>query len=252
MPYQHHTDMSNPGGIEGGAPAPPSALAAETAAAERNGDRPGSAGPKRHREWEEESAVKKPASEEVRAQMDNRHHRRPSSPLAEPVRRSSSEIRRAEEQRHADEQRRAEEQRRANDNYHPSEAAHHPPTHGGPNHLPPMQQGPPAHSPSHEHPPPPPPPAAVKEYPAEDRERQDHPPPPPAPVGEPERAARKMDVDEDYDDEGEDEKKGAVSAGGSGPGSASGDKTGSPAGVNGRVANGVSLPNGQTKVEQPA
>ena len=58
-----------------------------------------------------------------------------------------------------------------------------------------------------------------------------------------------MDVDEDYDDEGEDEKKGAVSVGGSGPGSVSGEgKTGSPTGVNGRVANGVGLPNGQTKV----
>lgn len=73
------------------------------------------------------------------------------------------------------------------------------------------------------------------------------------PVGEPERAARKMDVDEDYDDDGDDEKKGVVSAGESGPGSASGEaKTGSPTGVNGRVANGVGLPNGQTKVEQPA
>ncbi len=37
-------------------------------------------------------------------------------------------------------------------------------------------------------------------------------------MSEPERAARKMDVDEDYDDEGDDEKKGAGL--GSAPGSA--------------------------------
>lgn len=60
-----------------------------------------------------------------------------------------------------------------------------------------------------------------------------------------------MEVDEDYDDEGDEEKKASTS--GSGPGSASGEvKTGSPVGVNGRVANGVGMPNGQTKVEQPA
>jgi general transcriptional corepressor CYC8 len=63
-----------------------------------------------------------------------------------------------------------------------------------------------------------------------------------------------MEVDEDYDDDGEDEKKGGiVSAAGSGPGSASGEgKTSSPAGVNGRVANGVVIPNGQAKVEPAA
>lgn len=74
--------------------------------------------------------------------------------------------------------------------YHPSEAAHHPPTHGMPGQLPPMQGGGP-------------------------------PPPPPPQVHEPERAARKMDIDEEYDDSGEDEKKPVRPA--SGPGSTSGE-----------------------------
>jgi glucose repression mediator protein len=71
-------------------------------------------------------------------------------------------------------------------------------------------------------------------------------------VGEPERAARKMDVDEDYDDDGEEDKKGGiVSVAGSGPGSSSGDaKTTSPTAINGHAVNGVS--NGQPKVEAPA
>ncbi|KAG0652862.1 General transcriptional corepressor ssn6 [Hyphodiscus hymeniophilus] len=269
-PHQyHHPDISNPGGIEGGAPPPASALVAAEAAAEaRNSDRPTSAGPKRMREWEDEPSMKKPASDENRARMDDMHHRRPSTPLGEPFRRSSSEARRAderriEEQRRADDQRRsddlrrsedqrrAEDLRRANENYHPSEAAHHPPTHGPPPaHLPSMQQGPgpvhtPLHTPIHELPPPP-----SKEYvPEEQREREQllQPPPPPAPVSEPERAARKMDVDEDYDDDGDEEKKGAIV---SGPGSAAGDaKTSSPNGVHSH-ANG--LPNGQPKVETSA
>ena len=83
-----------------------------------------------------------------------------------------------------------------------------------------------------------------------ERERMDQPPPPP-PLGEPERAARKMEVDEDYDDDGEEDKKGnIVSANGSGPGSSAGDtKATSPTGVNGHV-NGVA--SAQTKVETPA
>merc|ERR1712093_367019 len=86
--YPHHPDISNPGGIEGGAPAPASALAAaEAAAAERNGDRPGSVGPKRMREWEEDTSMKKPASDENRARLDDMHHRRPSTPPRESFRR---------------------------------------------------------------------------------------------------------------------------------------------------------------------
>ncbi len=235
QPYPHHPDISNPGGIEGGAPAPASALAAaEAAAAERNGERPPSVGPKRMREWEDEpSPMKKPASDENRARMDDMHHRRPSTPpRPEQFRRSSSEARRAEEQRRLDERRlddqRREEQRRANENYPP--------------HTP--------HTPIHELPPPPPPPAP-KDYPIENRERErdraEHAitAAPQPPSEEPERAARKMDVDEDYDDDGDEDKKGGII---SGPGSASGDaKAMSPAVVNGHSINGAS--NGQPKVE---
>merc|ERR1711964_403103 len=68
-----------------------------------------------------------------------------------------------------------------------------------------------------------------------ERERTEIPPPPPPPAGEPERAARKMDVDEDYGDEADEDKKGGIaSATASGPGSASGEaKTASPTGPNG-------------------
>ncbi|CAG8980812.1 hypothetical protein HYALB_00003738 [Hymenoscyphus albidus] len=297
---QHHPDISAPAGIESGVPPPASAMVAQQeAAAERNGERPPSVGPKRMREWEDEQpSMKKPASDEARARMDDMNHRRPSTPPREqqPFRRNSEEIRREDmrreeirrvdeqrrlgildEQRRADEQRRVEdqrrdEQRRANENYHPSEAAHHPPTHALPppnalpqvNHLP--MQGPPGphapHTPVHEQLPPPPAQQPVpKDYAVDERERErerermEHPAPPPPPpqVGEPERAARKMDVDEDYDDDGEEDKKGGiVSTAGSGPGSASGETrvaTTSPTGVNGH-ANGVV--NGSTKVEAPA
>lgn len=246
--YSHHPDSSNPGGIAGGAPPPASAIAAaEVAALDRAHDRPSSVGPKRLREWEDESTpVKKAASDENRARMDDMHHRRPSTPPRDAFRRSSSEARRAEDQRRLD------EQRRANDGYHPSEAAHHPQQHSVPAHLPPMQTAP---GPAHE--PPAPPPPALKDYPMEDRDRErpEHPgppppPPPSAPISEPERAARKMDVDEDYDDEGDDEKKSGVPpTNGSGPGSAADDKSTSP------VVNGHSnSTNGQgpTKVETPS
>ena len=269
--YPHHGDISNPGGIEAGAPPPASALAAaEAAAAQRNDGRPGSVGPKRIREWEDESSMKKPASDEIRARMEDVRHRRPSTPSGEPFRRSASEARRigiedqrriddqrrseeqrrAEDQRRTDEQRRAEDQRQANENYHPSEAAHHPPIHVIPNALPPMQGGLlGAHTPSHELPPPLPPQVHPVEERERERERLDHPPPPHTPIGEPERAARKMDVDEDYDDDGDDDKKGGiVSAAGSGPASAAGDaKTSSPTAVNGHVNNFG--PIGQPKVE---
>lgn len=275
---QHHPDISTPAGIESGVPPPASAMVAQQeAAAERNGDRPASVGPKRMREWEDEQpSMKKPASDEARARMDDMHHRRPSTPPREqPFRRNSEEFRRVDEQRRlmdeqhrrADEQRRIEdqrrdEQRRANENYHPSEAAHHPPTHALPpvNNLP--MQGPPGpaapHTPVHELPPAPAQQPVPKEYAVDDRERErermEHPAPPPPPpqVGEPERAARKMEVDEDYDDDGEEDKKGGiVSTAGSGPGSATGEAkvTTSPTGVNGHAANGVV--NGSTKVETP-
>lgn len=89
--------------------------------------------------------------------------------------------------------------------YHPSEAAHHPPTHGMPGQLPPMQQG----------------------------------PPPPPQQHEPERAARKMDIDEEYDDSGEDEKKPRPA---SGPSPAGGD-------MKNNTSPTVMMPNGAPKAE---
>jgi general transcriptional corepressor CYC8 len=194
---------------------------------QRVDDRPPSVG-KRHREWEEESAAKKQANEENRARLDDRMHRRPSTPPREPYRRNSDEARRYEEQRRADEQRRedmqrADEQQRMN-SYHPSEAAHHPQSHMPPSHLPPMQQGP-APMQMHDAPHPQNGPPAPKEYPQGDR------PNPaehheaaaaaaaaaaarPAAPTEPERAARKVEVDENYDEESEDKKVVASQANG--------------------------------------
>ena len=60
----------------------------------------------------------------------------------------------------------------------------------------------------------------------------EHPPVPHAPMAsEPERAARKMEVDEDYDDDGDDEKKPGIVPGptsGSGPATAPEMKNGTP------------------------
>lgn len=285
--YPHHPDLSGPSGIEGGAPPPASALAAAEAA-DRGLERPSSVASKRIREWEDEPPMKKPASDEARARLEDQHHRRPSTPPHEQqLRRSSSEARRAEDtqrrlaaddqrrieeqrraeadQRRAEEQRRAEDQRRANENYHPSEAAHHPQNVGmPPNQLPSMQHAPPpphsvAHTPVYENgPAPPPPPPQPKEAPVEEAPHSLPPPPQQrhelplapavqAPASEPERAARKLDVDEDYDDDGEEDKKGGIV---SAPESTSGtgDKQASP-GVNGHAANGVSNGVGPTKVE---
>ena len=209
----------------------------------REHERPPSVASKRIREWEDEPSIKKPASEENRARMDDVRHRRPSTPLqGNPYRRSPDghrfeEQRRIEEQRHVEEQRRVEDMRRAdeqrhgNEGYHPSEAAHHPPAHAiPPPHLPPMQQGPsPMPGPLHDRLPPTP----AKEYPPpqEERPRLDHPPAPPAApqANEPERAARKMEVDEDYDDSGEEEKKVTVG----GPVSATELKTSTPTSAGG-------------------
>lgn len=118
---------------------------------------------------------------------------------------------------------------------------------------PPIQQGPPPppQGPSqmqnliHEGPSPSGPP--LKEYQSEERSRMDHPPAPhPQALNEPERALRKMDVDEDYDDSGEEDKKAPIASGsGSAPNSANGEmKTATPtsAGING-------LMNSNAKVE---
>lgn len=65
---------------------------------------------------------------------------------------------------------------------------------------------------------------APKEYPQDERQRLEHPSAPAPPqMNEPERAARKMDVDDDYDDSGEEEKKVNVNGVVSGPGSSTSD-----------------------------
>jgi glucose repression mediator protein len=221
--YAHHPDASSQSASESGPPPPP-----PMADAGRLEERPASVGPKRMREWEEDTAVKKQASDENRARLDEMRPRRASTPPRE-YKRTSPEVRRGEDQRRTEEPRRPEEPQR--DVYHPSEAAHHPQNHsvGVPNHLPAMQQGPPSDKGT------PVAPAQKEERPASAQGPGARPPPPP-PAAEPERAARKMDVDEDYDDSGEDEKKAGAVANGSGPGSTAGDaKNGTPGsgGVNG-------------------
>lgn len=79
------------------------------------------------------------------------------------------------------------------------------------------------------------PPVVPKEEPRAEQASTARPAPPPA--SEPERAARKMDVDEDYDDSGEDEKK-AVLTNGSGPSAASSDLKAPNSSVNVNVASG--------------
>lgn len=235
-PYPAHPDQAGPSGPESGVPLPPQPGMPADAALHREHDpRPGSVGPKRMREWEDERDVKKPVTDETRVRMEDVRHRRPSTPpRLEPYRRNSSEARRFDERRmedarRAEEQRRADEQRHANEAYHPSEAAHHPPSHSGPAHLPPMQQGPsPMQGLMHEGPGPQ---AGLEER------RMEHPPAAHAPIiSEPERAARKMEVDEDYDDSGEEDKKAGV-ASGSGSAATGEIKTGTPtsAGMSGMM-----------------
>ncbi|KAI5928070.1 hypothetical protein F4810DRAFT_646769 [Camillea tinctor] len=246
-PYAHHPEPGVPSGIESGVPLGPKGPLVPDL---HRDDRPPSVVSKRMREWEDEpSAMKKPASEENRSRMQEIGHRRPSTPPRDHPYRRSPDGHRFEEQRRMDEQRRvddprrveelrrADDQRHANENYHPSEAAHHPPAHSvPPTHLPPMQQGPsPMQGLIHEVPQPSP---ASKDYPPPDeRQRLEHPPAPvPPQMNEPERAARKMDVDDDYDDSGEEEKKVPVGGPTSGPGSVTGElKTTTPtsAGING-------------------
>lgn len=214
----------NATGIASGAPAPAAAAAAaEAAARERGEDRPASA-MKRNREWESEGPVKKQANEESRARLEDQNVRFASPPARMPSpgemrRRSSSETRR-------------EDTRRANENYHPSEAAHHPPTlpsiqnvppqaSNGPS-LPPMAESA-ASAPSA---PPSGPPSAntpVKEEPPRPEAPSSHEPP-----------ARKMDVDEDYDDEPDEEKKAGAAAKGSPNDSAAGAANGNGVASNGR------------------
>ncbi|KAK4120848.1 TPR-like protein [Parathielavia appendiculata] len=228
-PYTAHPDHAGPHGPEPGVALPPQpGMPADPSLHREHDARPSSVGPKRMREWEDERDVKKITTEETRARMEDIRHRRPSTPTRlESYRRTSSEARRfderrMEEQRRADEMRRADEQRHGNEGYHPSEAAHQPQSHSIPGHLPPMQQGPSAmqglmHEGSGSQAVP-----AKKEYPSGPEERRmEHPPAAHPPmVSEPERAARTMDVDENYDDSGEEDKKVIV-----GPSSAPGAAT---------------------------
>ncbi|KAH8424688.1 putative transcriptional corepressor Cyc8 [Aspergillus melleus] len=217
-PHQqyHHgpsVPVQTPGstGIAGGAPPPPSAITAAEAAAREREDRPASA-MKRGREWDTEAGpVKKIANEETRARLDEQVTRRVTPPNRMPSpgemqRRSSSEIRR-------------EDQRRINENYHPSEAAHHPPTLPSIQHMPPHPSGGPSLPPMAEssapasNGPPSGPPSAqlpIKEEPTRGEQ---------APAHEP--AARKMDVDENYDDDEDDKRASTVAKGSPGSGSGS-------------------------------
>jgi general transcriptional corepressor CYC8 len=128
-------------------------------------DRPPSA-MKRSREWEQDGGPsKKLANEESRARLDEIGRRNsPPGRLPTPkdhFRRSSSEARR-------------EQERRANENYHPSEAAHHPYSH--PQQIPSV--------------------SSILDGGARDERKE--------PV---EQAARKVEVDEDYDNNSEDDKQ---------------------------------------------
>jgi glucose repression mediator protein len=164
-PYQHHPDPSASSGIASGAPPPASALVAAEQAARDRDDRPPTAPPKRHREWEDNEHVnpKPPTHDEKRQKLEEPHSRRPSPPH----RMSSPQVPRHSPQDGPD-------PRRFNDGYHPSEAAHHPPS------LPSMASAPA--------------PSRASEAPKPEHH---------------EPAARQMDVDENYDDEGEEAKPNA-------------------------------------------
>ncbi|KAL5003470.1 hypothetical protein BDV10DRAFT_200329 [Aspergillus recurvatus] len=210
---------SNSSGIAGGAPPPAAAVSAAEAAARDREDRPGSA-MKRGREWEADGPVKKLASEENRSRLDEQIGRRVPSPSRLP---SPGEMQRPEVRR--------EDQRRANEGYHPSEAAHHPPTlpsiqhmpqHASGGSLPPMAES--APTPSNGPATVPPTTQVQVQVPV----KEEHARAEQAPTHEP--AARKMEVDEDYDDDGDDEKKAAAK--GSPQGSAAGSANGNSNGVN--------------------
>ena len=199
--FQHQTNPAQPGGIAAGAPPPTAALAAaEAAAAREREDRPPT-GFKRMHEADDDykMAHKLPANSESRGRLGDHHHRRASppdrkaSPRGRPspphVRQPSPPARR----RQGSSEARLEDQRRADENYHPSEAAHHPST------LPSMHPQPPPPPPQHEHLPP-----MVENSRDERRE-----------VYEP--ALRKMEVNEDYDDDDDDEKRGGGSGGRTSP-----------------------------------
>ncbi|OAA71202.1 transcriptional corepressor Cyc8 [Cordyceps fumosorosea ARSEF 2679] len=189
-----------PPSSENGQTGPAPTSAAPDVAVQRQDDRPPSVGPKRMREWEDEAAVKKQANEENRARLEDVKHRRPSMSPKEGFRRPSP---RSEEHR-GEEARRAEESGPKSD-YHPSEAAHHHTQHSVTgNQLPPMQTSALSDAAAEK--------AQPTVTPKEEPTETSSAPRAPA-TSEPERAARKMDVDEDYDDAPEDDKKAAATNG---------------------------------------
>ncbi|KAL5409832.1 hypothetical protein PMIN04_010874 [Paraphaeosphaeria minitans] len=177
----HHPDSSAASGIASGAPPPASALAAAEQAARDREDRPPTAPPKRHREWEDgdHPHPKPPTNDEKRQKLEEPHSRRPSPPH----RMSSPQVPRHSPQDGAD-------PRRFNDGYHPSEAAHHPPS------LPSMST-------------PQPMPPRMSETPKHERPEHHEP------------AARHVEVDENYDDDGEESKPAAAKSERSSPRGAS-------------------------------
>ena len=200
--YQHHPNTSMSSGIADGAPAPASAVvASENAARERDERAP--LARKRYRDRDDDlaAASKRLSNDESRSRLDDHASRRPSPPdrinrAASPTRRSSTESRRLDDAR-----------RPVND-YHPSDAAHHPSLNQANGHVQHQQPlPPPQHQHQHSQPPVAPsqhqqPPQQqmstqmMSSEPAKEDRREVHEPP-----------ARKMEVDEDYDDSGEDEKR---------------------------------------------
>ena len=178
--------------MAGGPPGPnlTAALAAADASAPRDREeRPPTAGYKRPPEDEDyKTSNKRPANGDNRGRLDEINHRRPSPERQDEPRhqrRSSSEMR-----------------REANQNYHPSEAAHHPPLAASQQPHPDQQQQqassqsqsqaqsqsqPQSQPPQHL----PPMSEASREPP---RDNFEHP-------------ARKMEIDENYDDAGDDDKR---------------------------------------------
>lgn len=199
-PYHHQSNNSQTGGIAAGAPPPVAALAAAEAAARDNKDDRLGVGVKRSMDVDDDykMANKKPANGDTTRGRHEEHYYSQASPVGGP-----SSPRDRAHPRSASELQRDDQRRTADDNYHPSQAAHHPPTlpslHPHPEPQPPVQALPPPPPPQPQHLPP-----MVE-------------PPPPPPRTEPrdlEPAIRKVELDDDYNDDGEDEKRLGGSSGG--------------------------------------
>ncbi len=194
--HYHHSTPSQTGGIAAGAPPPVAALAAAEAAAARERDDRPLTGFKRMHEPDDDYKVphKIPANGDSRSRLENFHHRR-ASPDSKPSRGRPSppRIRQASppgRDRRGSSEARLEDQRRPDENYHPSEAAHHPQT------LPSML---PQQPPPHEHLP------AMGEH-GRDNRRDFY-----------EAASRDIDLEENYDSEAEEGKVSGGSGGRNSP-----------------------------------